>query len=429
MKYLIKNGRLIDPQNKIDGNFDILVAEDKIGAVGKDLKAAGVEIIDAKDKIISPGFVDMHVHLREPGREDKETIATGTRAALKGGFTSVACMPNTEPAIDSPAMVKRVDDIIRKTALANVYIVGAITKNREGVEAADIKGMKRQGIVAISDDGSSVEDGKVLKVAIKEAKAGSILVISHCDDKKISGRGVINGAFIATKLGLRGIPRKAEYEFVKRDIELAGELKAHLHIAHVSCKESCDIIRQAKKKGVSVTAETAPHYFTLTEECCVTYDTNTKMNPPLRNAEDVVAIKGSLSDGTIDAIATDHAPHGRHDKDVEFDKAAFGIIGLETALGLAVSELIEKKVLDWPALIERLSSNPARILHLKRGSLEKGAVADITIIDPLKGWTFEEKNIVSKSKNSPFIGWNLKGLVTDVFMNGKPVLEKGRLKT
>ena len=429
MKYLIKNGRLVDPQNKIDANFDILIAEGRIMAVGKDLKAAGAEVIDAKERIVAPGLVDMHVHLREPGREDKETIATGTKAALKGGFTSVACMPNTEPAIDSPEAVKRVNEIKSKTALANVFVIGAITKQREGKELTDIKGMSDEGIVAISDDGSSVEDEDILKAALKEAKADSVLVISHCDDKRISGKGVVNDGFVATKLGLRGIPKRAEYEFVKRDIELAQKLKARVHIAHVSTKESCEIIRKAKKAGASVTAETAPHYFTLTEECCVTYDTNTKMNPPLRAQEDVAAIKDALADGTIDAIATDHAPHSRHDKDVEFDKAAFGIIGLETAIGLSVSELVEKNILDWSALIMRLSSAPARILGLKGGSLEKGAVADITIIDPLKSWVFEEKDIASKSRNSPFIGWKMKGLVTEVFLNGKAVFGNGKLRT
>jgi len=270
-----------------------------------------------------------------------------------------------------------------------------------------------------------VADENLAAAAFGEAKADATVVIAHCDDKRLSGKGVVNEGFIATKLGLRGSPTSAEYQFVERDIELARKAKARLHIAHVSCRESCDLIRAAKRAGVAVTAETAPHYFTLTEECCVSYDTDTKMNPPLRSAADVAAVKASLADGTIDAIASDHAPHGKHDKDVEFDKASFGIIGLETSLALAVTELIDQGVLDWPALIMRMSGSPARILGIKRGSLEKRAIADIAIIDPAREWVYEEAGIVSKSKNSPFIGWKLKGFVTDVFLNGAHVLKNG----
>ncbi len=420
-RYLIKNGRLIDPANKIDGEFDILIAGSKVESVGKGLKNNNAEVVDAKGKIVAPGLVDMHVHLREPGREDKETIETGTLAAIRGGITSVAAMPNLEPqAVDSAGMVKRVNDIAKAKARANVFVIGAITRNREGKELADIKGMKRHGAVAVSDDGASVQDERLLSAALKEAKKNSILVISHCDDRRISGQGVINEGFIATKLGLRGIPKSAEYEFVRRDIELAKKTGASLHIAHVSCKESCDIIRAAKRSHLAITAETAPHYFTLTEECCVTYDTNTKMNPPLRTKDDVAAIKKALADGVIDAIASDHAPHSLHDKDIEFDKAAFGIIGLETSLGLAAAELIGNKTLGWAGLIARMSSNPAKILGIKRGGLGKGATADIVIIDPDKEWIYEGASIASKSKNSPFIGWKLKGRVTEVFVNGTP---------
>ncbi len=420
MTYLIKNGRVIDPLDKIDDRLDVLISGGKVASVGKNVQANGrADVIDAQGKIVAPGLVDMHVHLREPGREDKETIATGTRAALKGGITAVAAMPNTEPPIDSPEMVKRAGELVRKKAVANVFIVGAITRRREGKELTDIEGMKRSGIVAISDDGSSVEDGKVMRSALKEASAHSVLLISHCDDKRISGRGVINAGYYATALGLRGIPKSAEYEFVRRDIELAKKLKARLHIAHVSCRESCALIRSAKRSGVPVTAETAPHYFMLTEECCATYDTNTKMNPPLRTKDDIAAIRDALADGTIDAIASDHAPHGKHDKDVEFDKAAFGIIGLETSLALSVTGLVEEKVIDWPTLIMRMSCGPARILGITRGSLKKGSAADITIIDPSRERVFEERGIVSKSKNSPFIGWTLKGLVTEVFVDGE----------
>jgi dihydroorotase len=318
-----------------------------------------------------------------------------------------------------------VSGIIKKNALCNVFVVGAITEGRAGKKLADIAGMKAGGIVAVSDDGSSVEDLNIMLSALKACKKESILLIDHCEDRAISDKGVINNGFISTKMGLRGIPREAEYSIVKRDIGLAKKTGAHIHIAHVSCKESVDIIRKAKKEGVRVTAETAPHYFSLTEECCVTYDTNTKMNPPLRGKDDVEAIKKGLSDGTIDAIATDHAPHTDSEKDVEFDFAPFGIIGLETALGLSVMELVDKKVLSWSGLIAKLSSNPASILGIGRGSLKKGAPADMVLIDPAAKYTYKKETIESKSKNSPFIGWELKGRAVSVLVGGENVMKDG----
>ena len=428
MKYLIKNGRVIDPVNGIDGEVDILISGDKIEKIGEHLNEKYGKIINAKGKLIAPGFVDMHAHLREPGREDKETIASGTRAAVRGGFTTVACMPNTEPAIDNPKTVKLVKDIIKKDALCNVVIVGAITFSRLGKELTDFAGMKRSGAIAVSDDGSSVEDKSLMRRALKKAKINGMLVIDHCEDLRLSALGVINKGFISTKMGLKGIARAAEYEMVRRDIELAEKCGARIHIAHVSCGESVEVIKKAKKRGVKVTAETAPHYFTLTEECCVTYDTNTKMNPPLRSKEDVEAIKKGLSDGTIDAIATDHAPHTDSEKDVEFDFAPFGIIGLETALGLAVAELIEKKVLSWGKLIEKMSLNPAKILGIEAGGLKKGAPADIVIIDPREEYIYDKDSIESKSKNSPFAGWRLKGRITDVFVRGDLMMEGKSIK-
>jgi len=428
VKYLIKNGRVIDPVNGIDGEVDILISGDKIEKIGEHLNEKYGKIINAKGKLIAPGFVDMHAHLREPGREDKETIASGTRAAVRGGFTTVACMPNTEPAIDNPKTVKLVKDIIKKDALCNVVIVGAITFSRLGKELTDFAGMKRSGAIAVSDDGSSVEDKSLMRRALKKAKINGMLVIDHCEDLRLSALGVINKGFISTKMGLKGIARAAEYEMVRRDIELAEKCGARIHIAHVSCGESVEVIKKAKKRGVKVTAETAPHYFTLTEECCVTYDTNTKMNPPLRSKEDVEAIKKGLSDGTIDAIATDHAPHTDSEKDVEFDFAPFGIIGLETALGLAVAELIEKKVLSWGKLIEKMSLNPAKILGIEAGGLKKGAPADIVIIDPREEYIYDKDSIESKSKNSPFAGWRLKGRITDVFVRGDLMMEGKSIK-
>ncbi|MFH1189572.1 MAG: dihydroorotase [Candidatus Omnitrophota bacterium] len=421
--YLIRSGRVIDPVNKFDGVADILISGGKIVKIGAGLGEKCDKVIDAKGKIVIPGLVDMHTHLREPGREDKETIASGTRAAVRGGYTTVACMPNTDPAIDSPKAVKLVEEIIKRDALCGVAVVGAITLSRAGKKLSDLAGMKRAGAAAVSDDGSPVEDKKLMLEALKCAGAAGLVVIDHCEDIGLSASGVINKGYVSTKMGLKGIARAAEYEIVGRDIGIAEKCGARIHIAHVSCAESVDIIRKAKKRGVKVTAETAPHYFTLTEECCVTYDTNTKMNPPLRSKDDVEAVKKGLADGTIDAIATDHAPHTDAEKDVEFDFAPFGIIGLETALSLSVSELVGPGLLSWNTLIEKMSLNPARILGLGAPGLKKGAPADIAIIDPAKEYTYTKESVESKSKNSPFIGWSLKGKVTELFVRGELVME------
>ncbi|MBU4376781.1 MAG: dihydroorotase, partial [Candidatus Omnitrophica bacterium] len=404
------------------------ISNGKIETIGKGLNTDTDEVIDAKDKIVAPGLVDMHVHLREPGREDKETVFAGTRAALKGGFTAVLCMPNTEPAIDNPTIVKLLKDIIKKDAFCEVYITGAITENRAGCKITDFKALKKEGIIAVSDDGSSVDDKGVMCKALKDAKESSLLLISHCEDKNISGCGVINQGFISTKMGLRGIPREAEYERIRRDIQLADKAASAIHIAHVSTKESIEIIRKAKQKGIKVTAETAPHYFILTEDCCVTYDTNTKMNPPLRTKEDVIAIKEALRDGTIDAIATDHAPHTDSEKDVEFEFAPFGIIGLETALSLAIAELVDKKVLSWPELILKMSANPAKILGIDAGALKEKGLANIVIIDPAKKYIYKKETIESKAKNSPFINWELQGKAETVFANGNLVMKDGAIR-
>jgi len=434
---LIKQGRVIDPANKLDGVFDVLIENGRISRVAKNIEKKTKVIIDAKGKIVAPGLIDMHVHLREPGREDIETVASGTRAAARGGMTSVLAMPNTYPSMDSEKNVKHLNGIIKKDALINVFVAGAITKERAGKALVDMKAMKQALVVALSDDGNAIRDEEMMLSALKVAKKNNILLISHAEDVSISKKGVMNEGVTATKLGLRGIPKNAEYEFVKRDIALAEKAGAKIHIAHVSAKESVEAIRKAKKKGIKVTAETAPHYFSLDETACETYDTRTKMNPPLRSHEDVLAVKEGLADGTIDALATDHAPHGKHEKEVEFDSAAFGIIGLETALPLSIMNLVEGrpkeapsseienidregKKISWVRLIELMSANPARILGLKtKGNLAKGSDADITIIDPEKEWVYKREDILSKSKNSPFIGQTLKGLASAVIVGGK----------
>jgi len=425
---LVKNGRVIDPTNKRDGIFDIVVKNGKIVKIEKNIREKAVKIIDAKNKIVMPGLIDMHVHLREPGREDIETVKSGTRAAVFGGITSVCAMPNTNPALDNAKEIKKLKEIIKKDALCNVYIAGAITKDRKGEKLVDMKAMKKEGASALSDDGDSIQERLMAQKAFKKAKEENLLTISHCENKTISKKGVVNEGIVATKLGLRASPKRAEYEFVARDIELAKKAKTRLHIAHISTKESVEIIRKAKKIGISVTAETAPHYFSLTDSSCETYDTRTKMNPPLRSAEDVKAIKEGLRDGTIDAVASDHAPHGKHEKEIEFDLAAFGIIGLETSLVLAVMNLVGAKVISWNRLIELMSANPAKILGLSnKGKLSIGCDADIAIIDPEKKWTYTKNSIKSKSKNSPFIDWRFKSKVTDVIVGGRHVLEKGKV--
>lgn len=423
MNCLIKGGRVIAPANKIDCISDVLISDGRIEKIDKDLSVKADLIIDAGGRIVAPGLVDMHAHLREPGREDKETVATGTRAAIRGGFTSVACMPNTEPAIDNPAIAKVVKAIINKDALSNVFIIGAITEGRAGIKLADFAGMKKEGIVGVSDDGACVQNKELMMEAMKDCAKFSLLLIDHCEDSMTTADGVMNRGFISTKTGLRGMPREAEYEIVRRDLELAKKGSAKIHIAHVSCGESAELIRKAKSSGLEVTAETAPHYFTLTEECCATYDTNTKMNPPLRTREDVEAIKEAIADGTLDAIATDHAPHTDSEKYVEFDYAPFGIIGLETALSLAVMELVDKSIISWSGLIMKMSANPARILGIDRGSLKKGSAADLIIIDPGKEYIYKKDSIESKSRNSPFIDWKLKAKVSHVFVAGRIVME------
>jgi dihydroorotase len=420
-QHLVKNGHVIDPANNIDGLFDVLISDGKIERIEKEISSAGAQIADAKGCIVAPGLVDMHTHLREPGREDEETVLTGTRAAIKGGFTSVACMPNTEPPLDNPAIIKSLKEIIKRDALCNVFIVGATTESRAGRRPTDFHKMKKEGVVAVSDDGSPIENESVMGEALQQSKEEGLLVIEHCEDKNLSASGVMNQSFTSTKLGLRGIPAASEYEAVARTIELARKVSCAVHIAHVSAARSVELIREAKRSGIKVTAETAPHYFSLSEECCVTYDTNMKMSPPLRSKDDVAAIKEGLKDGTIDVIATDHAPHADNEKDVEFDYAPFGIIGLETALGLSIMELVETKTLSMGGLITKMSLNPAKILGISAGTLTAGAAADIVIIDPKKEYTYARDSIESRSKNSPFINWTLRGKAALVFVGGRPV--------
>ncbi|MFA5118728.1 MAG: dihydroorotase [Candidatus Omnitrophota bacterium] len=419
MSLLIKNGRVVDPANKIDEVRDVLVEGSRISRVASGIKVKADTSLDASGMIVMPGLVDMHVHLREPGREDKENIASGTRAALKGGVTSVLAMPNTNPAMDSVERIAFLQGIIEKTAHTNVFICGAITKGRLGMELTDMSALKKQGIVAVSDDGASVDSEALMVEALKNARENNVAVICHCEDKSQSAGGVVNLGSISTRLGLRGISRESEYARIERDIQLAEKADAAVHIAHVSCKESVEIIARAKKRGIRVTAETAPHYFSLSEESLLGYDTNLKMNPPLRTKEDVAAVKKGLKDGTIDAIASDHAPHTEHEKAIEFDRAEFGVIGLETELAVSITELIVPGIICWDALAAALSLNPARILGVNKGTLSIGSDADIIVVSPDQKWSVQKENIASLSKNSAFLGKNLSGVVTYTICNGK----------
>jgi len=421
MSLLVKAGRLVDPAANIDGESDILINNGKIEAVGKNLTAAAAEVINAQGKLVLPGLVDMHVHLREPGREDKETVSSGTRAALKGGITSVLAMPNTCPAIDSVSNVALLKGIIDKTAHCRVYICAAITLGRQGREITDICAVKKEGAVAISDDGASVDNEALFKLALQTSAQCDMPVICHSEDRSLSAKGVVNAGLTATRLGLRGISGESEYKRVRRDVMLAQETNSRVHIAHVSCKESVEIIAEAKRKGARVTCETCPHYFSLSEEAVLGFDTNMKMNPPLRSRRDVEAIKKGLKDGTIDAISSDHAPHTENEKDIEFERAEFGVIGLETELAVAITELVSLGILDWPELVRKMSLNPAGILGLNKGTLAVGSDADITIVDFNREWQAGKQDFVSKSKNSAFIGKKLKGLVEYTICSGKIV--------
>nr|C6DZ51.1 RecName: Full=Dihydroorotase; Short=DHOase [Geobacter sp. M21] len=425
MNLLIKGGRVIDPSQGIDANLDVLIADGVVLELGQGLAAPeGTPAIDAGGLIVTPGLIDMHVHLRDPGLEYKEDIATGSRSAAAGGFTSVACMPNTSPVIDSKAIASYIINKAKSEALVNVFPIGCITKGGKGESLAEMGELKEAGCVGVSDDGKPVCNSELMRRALEYAKGIGITVISHSEDLALVGEGVMNEGFVSTELGLKGIPWAAEDIAVAREVYLAEFAGAPVHIAHISTVGSARIVRNAKARGVKVTCETAPHYFTLTDEAVRGYDTNAKMNPPLRSAADIEAMKAGLADGTIDAIATDHAPHHPDEKDVEFNVALNGIVGLETSLPLSL-KLVEEGRLDLNQLVSLMSCNPAKILGLDRGTLKVGAVGDVTVIDPAKEWQVEAAKLESKSKNSPFLGWKMKGRAVYTVVKGQVVYQAG----
>ena len=425
MALIIKHAKIVNGTKaggESAGLKDILIENGKIMRIGQGLAHDDAHVIDAAGKIVMPGFIDLHVHLREPGREDKETIESGSRAAAKGGFTSIFAMPNTNPAIDTAQVVQFVFDQAKKVGLTNVYPVGAITKGREGAQLTDMMDLKDAGCLAVTDDGGTLMNAGLMRRAMDYARMAGLLVMQHCQDPNLTASGVMNEGAVATKLGLKGDPTAAETVIVARDIELAHYLKSPVHFMHMSAARSVELIRRAKKEGILVTAEAMPHHFALTEEAVRGFDTSTKVSPPLRTAADVAAIKAGLKDGTIDCIATDHAPHTQEDKEVDFDAAPPGLIGLETAFGLVMKELVIPGVLTLSQAVDKMSAVPARIVGLSdKGVIAEGKDADIVIVDLEKEWTVRKEDFVSKSKNSPFVGWTLKGRVVKTICSGRVV--------
>ncbi len=419
MKILIKNGRVIDPSQNIDGLKEILIEGDKIkGLYPKNKGPKSDRVIDASDCVVIPGLVDMHTHLREPGFEYKETIKTGTLSALKGGFTSVCCMPNTNPINDSIAVTEYIIEKALKEGFCAVYPIGAITKGQNGEALTELEALIKAGCLAFSDDGKPVTNSLIMRRALEYSKIFDVPVISHCEDLKLSEGGVMNEGFVSTILGLKGIPKAAEEVMVARDLSLCELTGGRLHIAHVSTEGSVKLIKEAKARGVHVTSETCPHYFCLTDESLKSYNTNLKVNPPLRTHRDVEALKKGLKDGTIDVIATDHAPHHFDDKNREFDTAAFGISGLETAFSLGL-QLVEQGALNLKQFITKMSLTPSKIMGIKKGTLTVNADADITVVNLNKKFVVDSSKFLSKGKNTPFDGFHLKGTVEKTISMGR----------
>jgi dihydroorotase len=418
MNLLVKNGRVIDPGQKIDRVADVVIRDGVIQSIGNS-GPSDIPAFDATGLIVAPGFFDIHVHLREPGTEEAETIGSGGRAAIAGGFTAVAAMPNTKPPNDNPSITHYVVAEARRSSPARVFPIGAVTKEQKGETLAEIGEMFEAGIVGISDDGKPVMNAQLFRRALEYAQMLDIPVIQHCEDLNLSRGGVMHEGAYSTRLGLKGIPAAAEDTMVSRDVILANTTKGRYHVAHLSTRRSVEIVREAKARGMRVSAEVTPHHFTLTDAAVADYDTNAKMNPPLRSADDVAAVIEGIKDGTIDAIASDHAPHHINLKMLEFDRAPFGITGLETAVGLAFTKL------DLPVgrLIELLSTNPQKILKVKRWGLFEGSTADLTILDTNRQWTFDVNRSRSLSRNSPFHGWHFNGKAVATIVGGKVVYE------
>jgi dihydroorotase len=428
MKRLLKGGRVVDPASGRDGVFDVLIDGDRIAQIGRDLPAtlaAGGAVVEIdRGLIICPGFIDMHVHLREPGQEHKETVATGTLSAVAGGFTAVACMPNTNPVNDNAGVTRLILQKATDANLARVYPIGAVSRGQKGEQLADIAELRAAGCVAVTDDGHPVATALLARRALEYTSMFGIAMIEHCEDPSLKGEGCAHEGARAAELGLKGIPGAAESIMAARDVLLAEMTGGHVHVAHMSAWTTLEAVRQGKSRGVKVTCEVTPHHFTLTDDQLaspIAYDTNTKMNPPLREAKDRDAMIAGLKDGSVDVIATDHAPHHYDEKNVEYDRAPFGIVGLETAIPLALDRLVHTGHIGFPRLVELMSTNPARILRVPGGTLEEGAPADITILAPDLAVTVDRATLRSKSKNTPFHGWTFRGGVAATIVGGRVV--------
>jgi dihydroorotase len=415
---LIKNGRVIDPANSIDKECDVLIADDRIAAVGKVEKQVQ-KVIDAAGKLVTPGLIDIHVHFREPGDEEEETIASGSAAAVAAGFTSVVCMPNTNPPVENETDVEYIHRKARKARKTHVYTMGAMTKNREGVELAEMGFMAEAGAVGFTDDGRGVQNPSVMLRALKYAAMFDVVIAQHCQDNAFAGNGVMNSGYYSTILGLPGIDPLAEEAMLWRDIKLVKKTNVRYHAQHISTTGSIELIRAAKKDSLPITCEVTPHHLILTEECCAEYETNYKVNPPLRSAKDIEALKEAIAEGLIDALVTDHAPHLQSEKELEFLAAPFGIASLECALALFVKALIEPGILDWPALIRLMTEKPAKIIGVDKGTLGVGKQADVTIIDPKAEYEIDVNKFRSKSRNCPYHGWKVTGKVEKTIVGGE----------
>jgi dihydroorotase len=421
---LIHGGRVISPEDGIDHELDVWVEDGVIRLMDRQISTPADETLDAHKQIVSPGFIDLHVHFREPGGEDSETLKTGLEAAVAGGFTAVCPMPNTQPVNDSPELTRFMVGQACQIGLARIFPVAAATLQSEGAQLTDFAALAAAGAVAFSDDGRPLKTASLMRQALDRAGALGLPIIDHCEDPALSAGGVINQGPIAEKLGLPGIPNESEDACVARDLALAAETGAPLHLAHLSTASSIQMVREAKRNGVRVTCEVTPHHFTLTEKAVEQYGANAKMNPPLRSAKDRDAVLEGIADGTVDVIATDHAPHAPKLKSKSIAAAPFGVIGLETALGLAIAQLVDPGRISLVRLIELFSSHPARIIHQSLGRLRVGEAADITIFDPRREWTYHAAEGKSKSRNSPFDGWKLKGAVTATLVSGKIVYRR-----
>ena len=426
MKLIIKGGRILDPSQQLDRIADLLIEEGRVRSIDEPgsagiAPAPGFEVFDASGLIVAPGFIDLHVHLREPGEEYKETIASGAAAAVAGGFTSICAMPNTKPVNDNASVTRFIIDKAREAGLARVYPVGAITRESKGEELAEMGEMKAAGAVAVSDDGRPVMNGQVMRHAMEYARDHGLVVVDHCQDLQLAASGVMHEGRYSTLLGLRGMSSAAEESHVARDIMLAELTGARVHIAHISTASSVDLVRRAKRKGIALTCEVAPHHLALTDAAVIGFDTNTKMSPPLRSEGDRAALIEGVRDGTIDALATDHAPHHSDEKMLEYDRAPSGVVGLETALGVAITVLHHSAGVSLSRIVEMLSISPAKAFSIPGGTLAMGSAADVTIFDPQHEWTVDPRSFKSKSRNTPFAGWKLRGQVSATFIQGRRV--------